>query len=124
MFSFCLMPQLLFAQNLGDAFKTEKNTNLGTVAEDAGYNPGQENTFDNIVATIIKAALSLLGVIFIALTVYAGYLWMTARGDEATAAKAKNILTMAIIGLVIVVLAYAISIFVITKLGAATLKPA
>jgi len=41
--------------------------------------------------------------------IYAGYLWMLARGNEQEVEKAKNIIIYAVIGLVVVLSAYAIT---------------
>ncbi len=114
-FSFfvCTFP-LVQAEGLGDAF-----TKVDTVAGDAGYKEGDVMV---IAGTIINIALSLLGVVFLGLMVYGGYLWMTARGNEQQVEKAKNTIITAIIGLVIVLVAYAISYFVIDKLTASVLK--
>lgn len=69
---------------------------------------------------IVTAALSVVGVIFLLLMVYGGYIWMMAKGDEAEAKKAQNIITMAVIGMVVVIAAYAVTKFVVEKLiGAA-----
>lgn len=95
---------------------------VGNVAGGAGINTSQ--TVEGQVAVIINAALSMIGVIFLILTVYGGYIWMSARGDEAQAKKAKGIITMAVIGLVIVVAAYAISAFVVGRLIAGSTTPA
>ncbi|MFA5359825.1 MAG: hypothetical protein WC349_02595 [Patescibacteria group bacterium] len=70
----------------------------------------------SLVATVIQAALGLLGLIFLVLIIYAGYNWMIARGEEEKVTKAKDTLTRAVIGLIIVVGAYAISYFVIDNL--------
>jgi preprotein translocase subunit SecG len=74
------------------------------------------------IGLIINSALGLLGVIFLILTIYAGVLWMTAGGEESQVDKSKKILTASIIGLVIVLSAYAITTFVITPLLATTIK--
>jgi len=66
----------------------------------------------DVVATIIKAALSLLAIIFIVLIILAGYRWMTASGNEEKIKKAQETLTTAIIGLIIVLAAYGITYFV------------
>lgn len=76
-------------------------------------------TIGAAVATVIKAFLGLLGIIFIFLMVYAGYHWMTAAGDEQKVTKAKDTLRTAIIGLIIIVAAYSITYFVIKALGSA-----
>lgn len=92
---------------------SNSNEILNQVAGTQGAGYVSSNTDINAtIGTIIKTALSFLGVIFIMLIIYAGYLWMTARGEEAQITKAKDILTQSIIGLVIVVLAYTISGFV------------
>jgi len=93
---------------------------LASVAEGSGYNP--DNTFDSMVGQIIMTGLSLLGIIFLVLIIYAGYLWMTATGNEEKVSKAKSIMTMAIIGLIIVLSAYAISYFVLSSLTGEALQ--
>jgi len=64
------------------------------------------------LGSIIGTLLSFLGVIFMILVIYGGILWMTARGNEAQVDKAKNLLVNAIIGLIIVLAAYAITAFI------------
>ncbi len=89
----------------------------GDAATKAGYSKStSETTFSQNIGTVIKAALSMVGVIFLTLMVYAGYLWMTARGQEEEIDKAQKIITAAIIGLVIVVGAYSITSFVIPRI--------
>lgn len=68
------------------------------------------------IGVAVYALLSLLGVIFLGLVIYAGILWMTAEGDESKVEKAKSILIQATTGLVIVLAAYAISLFVLSAL--------
>ncbi len=97
---------------------------LRDVGISGGYAPATETSLADTVGKIITAALSLIGVIFLVLAVYAGFLWMTARGNEEQVKKARDILTMAIIGLVIVIGAYAITRFVFTYIiqGAGVLR--
>jgi uncharacterized membrane protein len=61
---------------------------------------------------IVTPVLGLLGVVFLVLIVYAGALWMTARGEEKQVGKAKDVLSNAIIGLFLVLAAYAVTNFV------------
>lgn len=72
-----------------------------------------------LVGSIINIALGLLGVLLVVLVVYAGFLWMTAAGSKEQVTKAKEILTRAIIGIIIVVAAYAISDYVISAITTA-----
>jgi hypothetical protein len=73
-----------------------------------------------VVGNIIRVALSLLGIIVLCLIVYAGFVWMTAAGDSKKVDTAKSILKNAIIGAIILFLAYAISSFVIGAIQKAT----
>lgn len=84
----------------------------------AGF--GTEMSVGQIVSYVIKIFLSLLGVIFIILIIYAGFMWMTAAGSEEKISLAKKIMGSAIIGLAIVLAAYIITYFVIDKLLEAT----
>lgn len=85
-----------------------------------GPDIGQAKTLEEVIGGIISAALALVGVIFLALTVYGGYLWMLARENEEQAKKAMQIIKMAVIGLAVVLGAYAITFFVVARLTRAT----
>jgi cytochrome b subunit of formate dehydrogenase len=70
----------------------------------------------DIIARVIFIALSILAVIFIVTTIIAGYQWMTAGGNEEQVAKAKKNISNAVIGLIIILAAYAITWFIFTYL--------
>ena len=80
------------------------------------YAQANETTVSEIVGTAVSAFLALLGVIFLALMLYAGYHWMTARGEEEKVEKAKDTIQRAIVGIIIVVGAYAIWGFILDNL--------
>ncbi len=80
------------------------------------YLSGNEHNISNIVGIVIQSALALIGVIFLVLMLYAGYNWMIARGEEEKVEKAKDTITRAIIGIIIVIGAYAIWAFVFNRL--------
>lgn len=84
--------------------------------EGAGFQDANTGAMSALVATVIKAFISLLGIIFVILIIYAGYSWMTAAGDEAKVTKAKDTLQRAVIGLIIIVAAYSITFFVFQSL--------
>ena len=69
-----------------------------------------------IIVRMINVTLSIIGVLLIGFLVYAGYLWMTAAGNEDQVEKAKTTIRNAVIGIAIVFAAYAISRFVIVNL--------
>ncbi len=70
---------------------------------------GEEATLQQRIGQIIKALLFFLGTLFFILTIYAGIVWMIARGNEEKVTEAKNTLIGSVIGLAIVIGAYAIS---------------
>ena len=76
----------------------------------------QTTDISEIASDIIKFFLSFLGIIFIILIVYAGFMWMTSAGEEAKISKAKSTMVAAVIGLAIVLAAYAITYFVIDQI--------
>lgn len=73
------------------------------------------------IGSIIQAAIVLVGVIFFAQIVYAGYLWMTARGESDPVEKAQDTIKRSVIGLVIVLAAWAITSFVMGRIIVAAL---
>jgi len=90
------------------------------IAQKSGYGSATGNTLSETVGRIIKIVLGFLGIIFLALTVYAGVLWMTAAGNEEKVTKALSILKAAVIGLIIIVAAYSITYFVVANVFALT----
>lgn len=98
------------APNIGGGLTSE-------IAEKGGYDTAgvTDTSFSASIGQIIKVALSFVGTIFFALTIYAGFLWMTASGNEEQVTKATEIIKMAIIGLVITLAAYSITTFVLIK---------
>ena len=72
------------------------------------------------IGNIIKVALSFLGVIAIVIVLIGGFKYMTSGGDDTKTAAARNYIISGIIGLAIVLSAYAITSFVMTQLITAT----
>ncbi len=94
---------------------------LQRTAGSAGFDSDtDEYRFARIIGGIIRYATTLIGVILVAQMVYAGYLWMTASGNEEQITKAKNIIKRSIIGLAIVLSAWAISLAVLLRITNAT----
>ena len=73
-----------------------------------------------VVVKIINTVLSLLGIVLLSLIIYAGFVIMTAGGDEGKIANGKKIIVNAIIGLVIILSAFAIVKFVSDRILGAT----
>jgi hypothetical protein len=63
----------------------------------------------SLIGKVVGAGLAFIGVIFFILIIYGGFSWMTARGNEQEVIKAKELFYAAVIGLIIVLSAYAIT---------------
>lgn len=106
---------VLIYPNFSQAVKPAKdqfNSGLKSTGEGAGYDPAKPKNIEIIAGLVIKGILALLGIIFTCLIIYGGYLWMTAHGEEQRVTKAQATIRSAIIGLIIVLAAYAITAFV------------
>jgi hypothetical protein len=71
------------------------------------------------IGSIVKTAMGFLGIVAVVIILYGGFVWMTAHGDEKRVTTAKNTLGAGIIGLIIVLAAYAITVFVMNQVNTA-----
>jgi hypothetical protein len=72
------------------------------------------------IASIINVLLGLLGIVAVVIILVGGFKWMTAMGNEEAVKKAKSLLFEGIIGLIIVLSAYALASFLLTTVLNAT----
>ena len=90
-----------------------KDTTKKMIMEFANNNTDTSKSDINVmIGQIITTALSFVGVIFLILMIYGGFLWMTAAGNDEKISKAKNIFRDGIIGIIVVLAAGAIYITV------------
>lgn len=75
------------------------------------------------IAQIIRVALGFLGVIAVVIILLGGFKWMTAGGEDTKVGEAKKLIFSGVVGLVIVITAYAIASFVIDSIITATSSP-
>lgn len=108
---YSLTPVFVLAQS-SSPLREETFNQLRAAGGTAGGNLGEYKDPRQTVARIIKISLELIGTIFIVLAVYAGFLWMTAAGEEENITKAKSMLRAAVIGVLIVLSALSITYFV------------
>ncbi len=107
-----IIAPLLFLHVASAQLLTDANS-LSTMTDQvAGTASLGQMDIGQIVARIIRIVLGFLGTIFLILTIYSGFRWMTSAGNEDAIKKAKGTITAAIIGLVVVLAAYAITYFV------------
>lgn len=79
-----------------------------------GDNP--EDTFIYTLGSIVFMLLSFLGVMFIVLIMYGGFIWMNAKGNESDVQKAQHIIRDAVIGLVVLGSSYGVWILIYSLL--------
>jgi len=65
------------------------------------------------VSNVIRAFMGLLGIVAVVIILLGGFKWMTAGGNEDKVGEAKKLIISGIIGLVIIMSAYAIAQFVV-----------
>lgn len=91
--------------SLADADVLLKDSGRGTgIGEGSGL-----SDLASVIGSALQFILSLLGTIMFGYMVYAGYLWMTAQGDEGKIETAKNMMVNTVIGFLVVVSAFAIT---------------
>lgn len=93
------------------------NYQLDTFAGKAGYSlTGTGASVESTVQLVINVVLSLTGILFLILAIYAGIRWMTAKGNEEMVTTARNTLEAAVIGMVIISVSYAITTLIFNSL--------
>lgn len=74
-------------------------------------------TLEARISRLITIFISLLGTIFFFMMLYAGWLWMSAGGgDSKKVQEAQGLIKNAVIGLIVIFLAYAATRFVFTNI--------
>lgn len=117
----------LFLSFLGFSFSShaqldqkiqERLKNVATGDKGAGFKDvaADENVIAAKIGKIVSAFLGFLGIIFFLLILYGGWIWMKAKGNEEEVTRAKNLITQATIGLLIVLGAYAITRFIVSSI--------
>ena len=117
---FFSFPKITLAQNNGGSYNFASSSGLNLSANKAGYKTN-EMDIRTYVSKIISLVLSIIGIIFLIFIIYAGINWMTAAGNDEKVKRSKEVLFESIIGLAIVIGAYAISHFIL-EIGQSFLK--
>ncbi len=99
--------QRAFAQTGGAFFSGASEAPAATAQGDLPSN----------VVRVINFFLGILGLVAVAFLIYAGVLMVTAGGNDEQVGKARKIITYAVVGIVIILLAYTIVQFVTNALG-------
>ena len=95
-----LLPQMALAQV---TIRSELGSTFGLGTAD----------LEQTVISIVQWALGLLALVAVVIIIWGGFTWITAGGNEEKIEKAKKLITAAVVGLIVVLLAWAIVIFVV-----------
>lgn len=104
-----LLSSLFFNADIIKISASSFKDGLQKAGAEVGYNTTETTTLAERIGKILSVSATFLGVIFLGLMIYAGYLWMMARGNEQQAETARHIIIYAVIGLIVVLAAYAIT---------------
>lgn len=91
---------------------------LGTVKDETVLST-TEDSAQTVIVRLINLALTFLGLISVVLILWGGFRWMTAGGNDEQVGEAKKIIIAAVIGLAIIISAYAIANFFIGSIKGA-----
>ena len=75
------------------------------------------NDLTTVLGRIIRLVLSFLGLIAVVIIIIGGFQWMTSGGNEEKIGGAKKLMGSGIIGLFIIVIAYAASLFIMNAIS-------
>jgi heme/copper-type cytochrome/quinol oxidase subunit 2 len=108
------LPGMALAQNSNpfDAAKTQ----VGAVGQTAGVGSAATASLPDVVGRVINVVLGFIGILLLVYILYAGFLWMTAGGEDKKVEQAKTMIKNSIIGLLIIITAFAITNFVLGSL--------
>ncbi len=79
-----------------------------------------ESDLPTTIASIIRVILGFLGIVAVVIILIGGFKFMTSGGHEEKVKSAKKVMVAGVIGLVIVLSAYAIASFVLSSIITAT----
>lgn len=120
--SLLLVASLLITPTLVFAEITAESSGLAAAGAGSGLDTGCSDAgcINVVIGRVINVVIGFLGIVLLCLFLYAGFVWMTAGGDEENVKKAKQLILNAVIGYFIIGGAYALTSFVLSNLAAVT----
>ncbi|MFA6304626.1 MAG: hypothetical protein WCV73_04360 [Patescibacteria group bacterium] len=110
----------LGANNVGDILNRLTNTAIDSQIIQKGQT---QPSIYNFIARFVNLFLAFLGTLFLAIIAYAGFNWMMAKGNAASIESAIKLMENGSIGVIIVILAYLLSNFVVFKIIGISVSP-
>jgi hypothetical protein len=109
----CMLPMAAFAAD------TLTTNDLGVNAIQSSIKLGSGD-IRQTAANIINVALGFLGIIAVVIVLLGGFKYMVSGGNEKNTSEARKLIVSGIIGLAIILSAWAVTSFVISRLVTAT----
>ncbi len=95
-------PDVLFAADPGGLIQDFDNP-----SRIAG-NTGGEGDFRTLLLTFLDFFLGFLGLLAVLMVIYGGFLYITAAGEETKTENGKKIIIYSVVGIVIILIAFAL----------------
>ena len=123
---FVFFNNFALAADDGEAPESMLRDGVDRSANISGLKPaeGTDITLPVLIGKFLKGGIALLGLVFLILILYAGITWMIAGGDEKNITKAQKTMVNAAIGLVVALLAYQLTSYVIGNIHVVDVAPA
>lgn len=101
---------------------------LGNITTPGGYQPGSDlasstSAVEKILSNVLVVLTIVAGISFVLYFLLGGLNWITAGGDKGKIDKAKSMMTGGAIGMIVIVVSYAIVWIVGKALGIDILNP-
>lgn len=113
---------LALAPSFASAQLTPENTGLSRAGNNTNLvrcPPGQPGAacIADVIGKVVDIVLGFVGVVLFIIFLYAGFLYLTSNGEAENVKKAKLLLKNAVIGVILITLAYVVTNFVLTQLS-------
>jgi hypothetical protein len=109
--------------NFGDGLQPKQGTPFFPDNNDK-YGVGALDSLENMVSFIIGVFTVLGGIFFIYYFVFGAFKWITAAGDSGQVQKARDQMTLGVVGLIVLIASYSIIGLIGTVIGLDLLNPA
>lgn len=92
------------------------------IEEELPYAVEGDNNFGDLLSHVLEIALMVGALLLLLYLIWGGIEWITAAGDSSKVGKARDKITQAVIGIIVLASTVAIFIFVQNMLGFCALK--
>ena len=98
-----------------DIFRFLAAGGIGEQTKKAADNAGTGSTASAAIGVILNSAYIIIGIVSVVYIIIGGINYSTSQGDPAKTKKAKDTILYSIIGLIVAILAFAITTFILNQ---------